>query len=123
MAPTNVDAFAVSGNPLSLNVVWDPPIFPNGRLTHYNIYCEEATAGSGGMSSHQEIFTSTVQGQEMNTMVTGLTPFTTYDCYVSANTSVGEGTRSVLVSGTTDEYGKSTDIASNHMIAQYSCSV
>ena len=89
---------------------------PNGIITHYNVYCQEAhfvvSLGSGdGMfvlpkTPSQLTFTSTVQGYKLNTTITGLTPFTDYGCYVSANTSVGEGNFSVTVFEATDEYSK-----------------
>lgn len=114
MAPTNVDVLVVSGDPVSLDIIWNPPVFPNGYITHYNIYCQESqlAVGSGGSmfvlptSTYQPIFTSTVQGYDMNATITGFTPFTTYGCYVSANTSVGEGIISATVFQTTDEYSK-----------------
>ena len=58
------------------------------------------------MTPSQLTFTSTVQGYELNATITGLTPFTDYGCYVSANTSVGEGNFSVTVFEKTDEYSK-----------------
>ena len=101
----------VNGDPYSLRVSWLPPAVPNGHITHYNAYCQESQLvfGSGGgmlATLYSSTFTSTVYGTELNATVTGLTPFTNYDCYVSANTSVGEGNSSELVSQTTDEYSK-----------------
>ena len=37
---------------------------------------------------------------------TGLDPYTQYSCYVTASTSVGEGSRSVIVFARTVEAGK-----------------
>lgn len=117
LAPTDVDVLAVSGDPVSLYVSWGPPVFTNGYITHYNIYCQESRVAAGGSgsggdmfvlptSTHEPIFTSTVQGCEMNATITGFTPFTNYGCFVSANTSVGEGSVSSSVFQTTDEYSK-----------------
>lgn len=114
MAPTNVTVLTISGDPLSLYIGWSPPIVPNGYITHYNVYCQESqlAAGSGdGMyilptSSYQSIFTNTVLSYDMNITISGLTPFTNYGCFVSANTSVGEGDISTAVFRTTDEYSK-----------------
>lgn len=112
LAPTNVTVLVVSA--FSLSVSWNPPLIPNGYLTHYNVYCQESqlVMGSGsGMfvlptSPYHTVFTSTVRGDYRNATVTGFTPFTSYGCYVSANTSVGEGSVSVTVFQTTDEYSK-----------------
>ena len=40
------------------------------------------------------------------TFNTGLNPYTQYSCYVTANTSTGEGTPSMIVSATTVENGE-----------------
>lgn len=113
-APTNATAWPISGDPLSLIVSWDPPVYSNGRITHYTIYCQESqnAVGSGDSmlilptSSSSPIFANTAMGSDKNISITGLSPFTNYGCYISANTSVGEGTVSTLVFSTTDEYGK-----------------
>jgi hypothetical protein len=54
------------------------------------------------------IFTTTAQGSEMNATVDSLEPFTNYGCYVSANTSIGEGDESATIFQTTDEFSKFT---------------
>ncbi len=67
-------------------------------------------SGSGMMMSpqlaNQITFSSVVLGSELNATVSDLTPFTDYACYVSANTSVGEGNLTTPVYETTDEFGK-----------------
>lgn len=105
---------AVAGNPSSLYISWNPPVYPNGYITHYNVYCQESqlVAGSGGSmfvlptSAYQPLFMTTVQGYDMNATVTGFTPFTNYGCQVSANTSIGEGIISATVYQTSDEYSE-----------------
>ena len=49
---------------------------------------------------------SVVNGTTLATTLTGLNPYTQYICYVTANTSVGEGNTSVTVTARTAEYGK-----------------
>ena len=47
----------------------------------------------------------------MSTLTTGLTPYTQYNCYVTAYTSAGEGTPSQIVTVRTDQSSKqNTDI-------------
>ena len=112
-SPTSPRADVVNGDPYSLKVSWQPPTVPNGYITHYNVYCQESQLvfGSGGgmqvlpTSLYSSTFTRTVYGTELNATVGGLTPFTTYGCYVSANTSIGEG-NITSVFQTTDEYSK-----------------
>lgn len=106
---------AVSGDPMSLYVTWNPPTYPNGIITHYNIYCQESPLAIGSGSglfafdtppSDYATFTGTVQGSDMAATLTGFTPFTNYGCQVSANTSVGEGMTSDTEFQTTDEYSE-----------------
>ena len=47
-----------------------------------------------------------VSGSERSAVVMNLTPFTYYDCYATANTSVGEGDSSSVKSAQTDESGE-----------------
>ena len=95
-------------------VSWDLPTRPNGRITNYTVYCQEAQAeiGSGDPSlifptmSLNTVFTNSAMGSNQNTIITGLTPFTNYSCYTTATTMIGEGTTSSLDYATTDEYSK-----------------
>jgi len=93
---------------------------PNGVILYYTVYCDEAIAETGSGTSGigeplpDETTTSsvvtTVSGNETSAVVTGLTPYTFYDCYVTANTSIGEGHVSVVDSAQTDESGQSAHI-------------
>ena len=46
---------------------------------------------------------SVVNGTLLTATITGLNPYTNYDCYVTANTSVGEGSLSSVATARTDE--------------------
>ena len=48
---------------------------------------------------------SAVNGTTLATTLTGLNPYTQYSCYVTANTSVGEGSPSMVASSNTVEGG------------------
>ena len=50
-----------------------------------------------------------VSGTTLATTLTGLNPFTDYSCYVTANTSVGEGTASDVFSSVTYQAGTFSD--------------
>ena len=94
----------------------------NGVILYYTVYCDEAIAETGSGTSgigellpddHETTTSSvvtTVSGNETSAVVTGLTPYTFYDCYVTANTSIGEGHVSVVDSAQTDESGQSAHI-------------
>ena len=47
-------------------------------------------------------------GTESKAFVEDLTPFTNYGCFITANTSVGEGSSSMIDMATTDESSKFT---------------
>ena len=112
----------VLGFPLNLIVTWTSPSEPNGVIESYTVYCYEPTPDSGngtqqysgggsGMwqpdvrdeSMYAHII---VPGNETQAVVTGLKPYTTYNCYVVAKTSAGAGNPSLARSATTDESGK-----------------
>ncbi len=110
----------VLGGPFSLDVSWDLPNDPNGVITYYNIYCvvyQDSNMGSGDATVVDSLTAisnnNVIMSSQMNTTVTSLVPFTNYLCYASANTSVGEGSVSTPVSGTTDEYSKTSVVPIN----------
>lgn len=88
---------------------WDYPSEPNGIITSYRVYCYETYDSSGEGETDDSIdvnvTTTVVAGNVIEAVVTDLTPYTFYDCYVTANTSVGEGTASDTDSARTDESG------------------
>lgn len=89
-------------------ISWMEPLIPNGVISYYTIYCLEKNASITiqPLSSTLDTFYEVVPGFYLNDTVGGLTPFTEYGCFVSANTSRGEGNFSYVVFQTTDEYGK-----------------
>lgn len=114
--PQSPRAQKISGSPTELNVSWEAPLEPNGIITSYKVYCIEAnkdisksnnnTTDSATLMELSAINTTeVVPGTATETVVTGLTPYTYYDCYVTANTSVGEGNVSGSATARTDEYG------------------
>ncbi|XP_078077230.1 phosphatidylinositol phosphatase PTPRQ [Mustelus asterias] len=64
----------------SILMLWDPPAFPNGMITHYTIYAVE----EGTNEAFQEVATNN------SITLTGLKKFTDYKMRVTASTSVGE---------------------------------
>ena len=50
--------------------------------------------------------TEVIQGMATMTQLTGLSPFTAYECFVTGNTSVGAGSPSNLDVETTNEAGE-----------------
>ena len=97
-----------------------PPSVPNGYILSYSIYCHESTQepfiGSGnGMSpptatssdlGDDGTITSMVLGYELNITVAGFVPYTSYGCYMTANTSIGEGNASATAFQITEEFSE-----------------
>jgi receptor-type tyrosine-protein phosphatase Q len=81
------------GEPNELLVTWTAPDSPNGVILNYTVYCNDSDS----------VLVTTVSWSERSTVVVDLTPFTYYDCYVTANTSVGEGDKSTVKNAQTDE--------------------
>ena len=112
----------VPTDPNSLYISWAEPAIPNGIVSVYTVYCEESdtsTVSSGDSnpispytdsppSSSGSLSNETVSASTNGTslILTGLTPYTQYDCYISASTSAGESDFSTVISAVTEESGK-----------------
>ena len=104
--PLNFQLFAVSSTVLAANCT--PPSSPNGIVTAYTVYCtvslnqtypEQVPTGA----TPYTVFNVTNQ---TSVYLSGLLPFTFYQCYVTANTSVGEGSHSNIGIYQTRQGGK-----------------
>ena len=113
--PQSPSANTVSGSPRELLVSWEFPLEPNGIITSYKVYCYETDSSGSGtgdveLTPHTEesiinATTTVASGSATEAIIAGLTPYTYYNCYVTANTSVGEGNASSSVTARTDESG------------------
>ena len=93
-SPVNYSMSTVPGSPNQLSALWTPPIPKNGIITAYTVYCNtSASQAYPEQMIGQNVPTarSVVNGTTLAAIITGLNPYTNYDCYVTANTSVGEG--------------------------------
>ena len=73
-------------------------MFENGNIVAYTMFCR--------MGSDQEFtIRDTLNSSALSATLMGLIPFTSYECYLTANTSVGEGPPSNNDTAMTDEYG------------------
>ena len=104
--PLNLQLSAVSSSVLM--ATWIPPSSPNGIMTGYTVYCTVSQnqtypeqVPTGG--STYTVFSVTSQ---TSVYLSGLLPFTFYQCYVTANTSVGEGNPSDTNTTQTNQAGK-----------------
>ena len=114
--PQSPNTYQIRDFPTKLLVSWDYPLDPNGIITSYRVYCygtHNSTAySSGGGESYDfteelvvNVTTAVVSGNITEAVVTELTPYTLYNCYITANTSVGEGSPSDIAGARTDESG------------------
>ena len=116
-SPQNFSLSPVAGSPTQLSARWSVPIPRNGIITAYSVYCNTSanqTYPEQVIGSNVPTIRSVVNGTTLATTLTGLNPYTQYSCYVTANTSVGQGspsavaTRQLAQSG--NFYGKSITI-------------
>ena len=104
----NFSATSVAGSPSQLSASWSVPIPRNGIITAYSVHCNTSANQSYPeqvIGSNVPTIRSVVNGTTLATTLTELSPYTQYNCYVTANTSVGEGSPSVLSTSSTVEGG------------------
>ena len=109
-SPLNFKLLPIIGSPTALSANWSVPIPKNGIITGYTLYCNtsasqaypEQVIGSNIPTIRSVVNATTLAVK----FTTGLNPYTQYSCYVTANTSAGEGTPSVIVTTRTVEDGK-----------------
>ena len=119
-SPQNFTLTPVTGSPSQLSASWSAPIPKNGIITGYSVYCNT----SANQSYLEQIIglnvptiISVVNGTTLAVTLTGLNPYTQYSCYVTANTSVGQGSPSSIVTVQTAQSGNSFD----HLAFSYIC--
>ena len=107
-SPQNFSLSPVTGSPTQLSASWSVPIPRNGIITGYSVYCNTSanqTYPEQVIGPNVPTIRSVVNGTTLATTLTGLNPYTQYSCYVTANTSVGEGSPSVTLTQQTVEAG------------------
>ena len=80
----------------------------NGIITGYSVYCNTSANQSYPeqvIGSNVPTIRSVVNGTTLAVTLTGLNPYTQYSCYVTANTSVGQGSPSSIVTVKTVQSG------------------
>ena len=71
----------IAENSSSIIVSWSAPATPNGVITEYQLQCY----------GHGQVFNRTVKGSQTTTTLSGLLPYSSYSCNITAHTSVGGG--------------------------------
>eukprot|EP00731_Ephydatia_muelleri_P007441 Em0003g1689a len=114
-SPLALSVSTVPGSPNQLSASWSSPIPKNGIIIAYTVYCNTSTSQAYPeqvIGPNVPTARSVVNGTTLAVIYsTGLNPYTQYDCYVTANTSVGEGTPSSIITTTTSESVPSSPLA------------
>ena len=110
-APSSISMAPVTTSPNEIAIAWTPPTQTNGIIIAYTVYCNTSATQAfpeqvigPNMASIRSIVNGTSQLAIFNT---GLNPYTQYECFVTANTSVGEGLASQILIIRTGQSGKS----------------
>ena len=95
--PLDFTLASVHCSPTQLSASWSAPIPKNGIITGYSVYCNtSANQSYPEQVINSPIIISVVNGTTLAVTLTKLNPYTQYSCYVTANTSVGEGSPSTI---------------------------
>ncbi len=93
---------AVELDSTSVRVTWSPPFVDNGILLYYTVYYRiDSLDNTFGPEQSVTVDAEDTQSP-LSIVLSDLVEFTVYQVAVSANTSAGEGARSVTVTVTTD---------------------
>ena len=112
-SPRNFSLSSVADSPTQLSASWSVPIPRNGIISGYSVYCNTSanqTYPEQVIGSNVPTIRSAVSGTTLATTLTGLNPYTQYSCYVTANTSVGQGSPSTISATQTTQSGNSSII-------------
>ena len=99
-SPQNFYLSPVAVSPSQLSASWSAPIPKNGIITGYSVYCNTSANQSYPeqvIGSNVPTIRSVVNGATLAVTLTGLNSYIQYSCYVTANTSVGEGSPSTIL--------------------------
>ena len=80
----------------------------HGIITGYSVYCNTSANQSYPeqmIGSNVPTIRSVVNGTTLAATLSGLSPYTQYSCYVTANTSVGKGNPSAVFTMRTAQSG------------------
>ena len=98
-SPVSFELADIDGEPNQLMASWSPPNLSNGIITAYTVFCRIVPDEEFSIEAY-------VNGSVVAVKIMGLMPFTSYECYVTANTSIGEGPPSNNGTAMTDEDSK-----------------
>ena len=93
-----------------LLATWTPPTHRNSGIIAYTVYCNTSATQEYDeqvIGMNAPTIRAVVNGTTLVAMFdTNLSPYSQYDCYVTANTSAGEGRASNIMTARTRESGE-----------------
>ena len=96
-APLNFSMAPISGSPDMLLAMWTAPAQKNSAIITYTVYCNTS-------ATQAYIEPLVVNGTTFTAIIDNdLGPYSQYDCYVTANTSAGEGMASDVMTARISE--------------------
>ena len=107
-SPQNFSLSPVAGSPSQLSASWSVPIPRNGIITGYSVYCNTSANQlypEQVIGSNVPTIRSVVNGTTLAATLSRLSPYTQYSCYVTANTSVGQGSPSAILTTLSTQSG------------------
>ena len=110
-APCNFTVSQISGSPTQLTATWCASNSTTGIITGYSVYCNTSANQSYPeqmIGPNVPTIRSVVNRTTLAATLNGLSPYTQYSCYVTANTSVGQGSPSLLFAARTGQSSKSS---------------
>ena len=109
LSPQNFALYSAASSRTQMSASWSQPIIPmNAIITGYSVYCNISGNQSypeQSIGSNLPPIVSVVNGTTLAVNLTGLNPYTHYSCYVTANTSAGEGSPSTIITVQTAQSG------------------
>ena len=108
-SPLNFRLSPVSHSPNKLTAMWTPPDVTLGNIMNYIIFCntsDNQTYPEQVIGPNIPTKRAVVNGTTLSVTMIGFMPFTQYDCYVTASSTVGDGTASLLARNRTDQSRK-----------------
>ena len=115
--PVNFNLASVTDEPSQLSASWSKPEPANGVITHYTLSCSLSNVQYYPYQLDIEPSSITIVTSG-DVTVMDLQPFTNYSCFVTANTSVGEGVPSSTDSERTVE---SSECVPHMDVCMYVC--
>ena len=106
--PQNLFVSTIPQRPMELLLSWKAPNLTD-TIANYTAYCNTSANQAYPeqvIGSNVPTIRSVVNGTTLATTLTGLNPYTQYSCYVTANTSVGEGNSSNIATNITFQSGE-----------------